>query len=539
MDVVGYCRYSSEGQRDSFSIEAQQRAIRDFCDKENYNIVKFYIEEAKSGTTDNREAFQDMIEDAKQRKFKAIIVHKFDRFARNKYDSVFYKRKLRDLNIKVISICEPLDDSPEAVILESIYEGMSEYYSKNLSREVLKGKKEAALNCQHNGGIPPYGYTVDKDMHYVIVPEEAKIIQTIFEKAELGLSHAAITRYLNDRGLKNRTGNRFGREYITRILINELYKGTFVYGKKSKRENVEIIKVENGVDPIVSPYLFDKVNKIYNETNIINKEKLKRAKARNAGINYLLTGYAICGCCGAPLTGFHSHKAYQTSSGADRLYSTYFYRCSKKGKRETVLRGMTRGCALKNLRKDDFEDFVLGAVEKIIFSEANLKIIVDKAKKLIIEKINKKNDNSKLEHEINKINRQLSKLLDIFLDGTIDKETYNLKKNELEKIQNYYKEQIKVFPKIDVDKLTPQLLKNTIDKFISSANADTIEYKKKTLSTFVDSIVVDNEKIVIYFKFPINTSDNEKQSDFSYDNYFLRNRTTVSTFDVLGNISRG
>ena len=129
--------------------------------------------------------------------------------------------------------------------------------------------------------------------------------------------------------------------------------------------------------------------------------------------------------------------------------------------------------------------------------------------------------------------------MDIFLDGTIDKETYNLKKNELEKIQNYYKEQIKVFPKIDVDKLTPQLLKNTIDKFISSANADTIEYKKKTLSTFVDSIVVDNEKIVIYFKFPINTSDNEKQSDFSYDNYFLRNRTTVSTFDVLGNISRG
>ena len=200
---------------------------------------------------------------------------------------------------------------------------------------------------------------------------------------------------------------------------------------------------------------------------------------------------------------------------------------------------MTRGCVLKNLRKDDFEDFVLGAVEKIIFSEANLKIIVDKAKKLIIEKINKKNDNSKLEHEINKINRQLSKLLDIFLDGTIDKETYNSKKNELEKIQNYYKEQIKVFPKIDVDKLTPQLLKNTIDKFISSANADTIEYKKKTLSTFVDSIVVDNEKIVIYFKFPINTSDNEKQSDFSYDNHFLRNRTTVSTFDVLGNISRG
>lgn len=532
MDVVGYCRYSSEGQRDGFSIEAQQRAIREFCEREEYNIIRFYVEEARSGTNDNREAFQDMIEDAKLKRFKAIIVHKFDRFARNKYDSVFYKRKLRDLNIKVISICEPLDDSPESVILESLYEGMSEYYSRNLSREVLKGKKEAALKCQHNGGIPPYGYTVDKEMHYVIVPEEAKIIRIIFEKAEIGFSHAAIARYLNERGLKNRTGNRFGREYVTRILINELYKGTFVYGKKSKRANSDIIKVENAVDPIVSPYLFDKVNKVYNESFAINKEKREKAKARDAGIDYLLTGYAICGCCGAPLTGFHSHKAYQTLTGADRVYSSYFYRCAKKAKRETVLLGMTKGCVLKNLRKDNLEDFVLGAVENIIFSEDNLKLIVEKAKQLILDKINKKIDNSKIINEINKIGNQLSKLLDIYLDGTIDKESYNTKKNELEKMQNYFREQIKKYPRIDVEKLTPEMLKNAIDKFISSANADTIEYKKKTLSTFVDSVIVDNERIVIYFKFPINTSDNEKQSEFSCDNHFLHKQTTVSTFEV-------
>lgn len=539
MDVVGYCRYSSEGQRDGFSIEAQQRAIRDFCESEKYNIIKFYVEEARSGTNDNREAFQDMIEDAKLRKFKAIIVHKFDRFARNKYDSVFYKRKLRDLDIKVISICEPLDDSPESVILESLYEGMSEYYSRNLSREVLKGKKEAALKCQHNGGIPPYGYTVDKEMHYVIIPEEAKIIQMVFEKAELGFSHAAIARYLNERGFKNRAGNRFGREYITRMLVNELYKGTFVYGKKSKRANSNIIKVENALDPIISPYLFDKVNKIYNDAYSINREKREIAKAKNAGIDYLLTGYAICGCCGAPLTGFHSHKAYQTSTGADRLYSSYFYRCSRKAKRETVLTGMTRGCILKNLRKDNFEDFILGVIENIIFNETNLKLIVEKAKQLILEKINKKIDNTKIINEINRISNQLNRLLDIFLDGTIDKESYNVKKNELEKMQNYFKEQIKTYPKIDVDKLTPQLLKKSIDKFLSSANADTIEYKKKTLSTFVDSIIVDNKKIVIYFKFPINTSDNDKKSEFSYDNHFLHNSTTVSTLDVCGNISSG
>lgn len=190
---------------------------------------------------------------------------------------------------------------------------------------------------------------------------------------------------------------------------------------------------------------------------------------------------------------------------------------------------MTRGCILKNLRKDNFEDFILGVIENIIFNETNLKLIVEKAKQLILEKINKKIDNTKIINEINRISNQLNRLLDIFLDGTIDKESYNVKKNELEKMQNYFKEQIKTYPKIDVDKLTPQLLKKSIDKFLSSANADTIEYKKKTLSTFVDSIIVDNKKIVIYFKFPINTSDNDKKSEFSYDNHFLHNSTTVST----------
>lgn len=74
---------------------------------------------------------------------------------------------------------------------------------------------------------------------------------------------------------------------------------------------------------------------------------------------------------------------------------------------------------------------------------------------------------------------QLNRLLDIFLDGTIDKESYNVKKNELEKMQNYFKEQIKTYPKIDVDKLTPQLLKKSIDNFYHRQMQIQLSIKKR------------------------------------------------------------
>ena len=109
-----------------------------------------------------------MIKDSELGLFDTLIVHKLDRFSRNRYDSAFYKKKLKDNNVRLISVLEHLDNSPESIILESVLEGMAEYYSVNLSREVMKGMKETALQCKHNGGLPPLGYEVAQDKTYII-----------------------------------------------------------------------------------------------------------------------------------------------------------------------------------------------------------------------------------------------------------------------------------------------------------------------------------------------------------------------------------
>src|SRR5690554_3465860 len=162
LKAAAYARYSSDNQREE-SIEAQLRAIREYCERNGIQLIKIYTDEARSATTDDRPDFLQMIQDSSMGLFSAVIVHKLDRFSRDRYDSAFYKRKLKKNGVRLISMLEPLDGSPESIILESVLEGMNEYYSKNLARETMKGMKEKALKCRHLGGKAPLGYDVVED----------------------------------------------------------------------------------------------------------------------------------------------------------------------------------------------------------------------------------------------------------------------------------------------------------------------------------------------------------------------------------------
>ena len=178
--VALYARFSSDNQR-SESIDAQVRAMEAYCKQHSYVIVNTYVDEAKSATTDRRPAFQQMISDSSSHSFDILLVHKLDRFARNRYDSAVYKRELKKNGVTVYSVLENLDDSPESIIMESVLEGMSEYYSQNLAREVMKGMRETALQGKHTGGKPPLGYDVDPASHKLVVNEaEAETVRLIY-----------------------------------------------------------------------------------------------------------------------------------------------------------------------------------------------------------------------------------------------------------------------------------------------------------------------------------------------------------------------
>ena len=138
-----YARYSSASQGDGYSIEAQIFACKQHAERNNLVIVKEYIDEAKTGLdSSKRNSFQEMISDSKsiEKPFDFILVYDYERFGRSKVDQVNYKSELKFLGINVISITQPIDhSSPESVLLESIYEGLAESYSRKLSRNVKRG----------------------------------------------------------------------------------------------------------------------------------------------------------------------------------------------------------------------------------------------------------------------------------------------------------------------------------------------------------------------------------------------------------------
>ncbi len=131
---------------------------------------------------------------------------------------------------------ERIDDSPESIMMESVLEGMAEYYSKNLGREVMKGMKETALQCKHTGGCTSLGFTLNAEKRLEIEPHEAEAVRIIFQMFADGHGYTAIINYLNEHGYKTKRGQIFGKNSLYEILNNEKYTGVFVFNKRAEIE---------------------------------------------------------------------------------------------------------------------------------------------------------------------------------------------------------------------------------------------------------------------------------------------------------------
>jgi len=369
-----YARYSSDNQRDE-SIDAQLRACEEHAQRNGMQIVKTYIDRAKSATSDRRPEFQKMIEDSSKDVFSTIIIHKLDRFSRDKYDSAKYKRKLKQNGVKLVSVTENLDGSPESVILESLLEGMAEYYSKNLAREVMKGLTENALKCQHTGGIPPLGYDVDRDTkQYVINEREADTVRKIFDLYLAGYGYKPIIDQLNEGKHVTKLGNPFGKNSIHDLLKNEKYCGVYTYNRSTSKNyegkrnshtsknDEDVIRIPGGVPAIVTQEVFDKV-----------QEKMKKNQhqpgAYKAKEIYLLSGLIVCGECLKREGKAYSMMGNVKHSGRDKIKHVT-YRCANRDR--------TKQCDNKELRREYIENYVLTELEKNIFSEKAIPFLVKK-----------------------------------------------------------------------------------------------------------------------------------------------------------------
>ena len=482
-----YARFSSDNQR-SESIDAQVRAMNDYCKRNNIVIVNTYVDEAKSATTDRRPAFQQMIADSSLAIFDIVLVHKLDRFARNRYDSAIYKRELKKHNVQVFSVLENLDDSPESIMMESVLEGMNEYYSQNLARETMKGMRETAYQCKHTGGKPPLGYDIDIETRRLIVNEyEAETVRIIFNMYSDGFGYTSILNELQTQNRKTKVGKDFMKNSLYSILTNPKYTGMYVFNRSSAKsiygtrnthllkESDEIIAIEDGCPQIIDSETYEKVQK--------RLDTHKHTGGRlNAKTLYLLSGKVFCKDCGRSMVGNSVHCGRSKA-----LYITY--RCPNK----------RRYCSNKETNRDYLEGYVISLLEKEIFSASAMKRIT----KRIETNRNNHAENlqatrQRLEDELSQTETSITNIANAIASGIISAAlTDKLQELEDEKKKlltalNSAETGEKSVPEID----SQLILSKYKDLKSSSASP---EYKE-FLQCFIDKIIVGKYTVDITLK---------------------------------------
>ena len=468
--VALYARFSSDNQR-SESIDAQIRAMTAYCEQHHFVIVKTYVDEAKSATTDRRPAFQQMIRDSSSRIFNIILVHKLDRFARNRYDAGSYTADLEDRDIDMISVTQDFAPTPEGRLITHVMHGFNQYFSENLAKVCFDGLRSAAKNGMHCGGIPPLGYDVGEDKKLHINEWEADAVRLIFNMFEMSFSYTQIADRLNEMGYHTKAGQPFNKNSFTSILRQEKYCGKYVWNRarkkdskghrnthQSKPEGTQV-RIDNAVPIIIEQEQFDRVQAM------INSRKGGKA-GTNYRHHYLFSGMdvLVCSDCGSKMVGKNDNRS-----------GTRYYYCPKHKQKE---------CSMVDVKADQLEKFV---VNQLVYDLYDRRDLVD-----VYNSVNHKDEIRKLEYHLRGVKTAINNTLKAIEKGTTPEleeklNTLTADRNIVESRINDLRDQQKTMTESDRKAVCREL-----EKFLKDAkNCESKQY----IRTTVGEIRVSNESI--------------------------------------------
>src|SRR5215203_5364048 len=222
--AVLYERVSSEEQVEGYSLDAQDRAGRAYCEAQGWDVVRVYRDEGKSARTDDlakRTQFAAMLTDAEASLLDVIVVHKLDRFSRNRRVAFEAFERLAKAGTGFVSLSEQMDySSPAGQLMLTMLVGLSQFYSDNLAFETKKGKAERKAQGLYNG-LLPFGLKKNEDGIPIPDPETFPGMLLAFRLAAEGKSDRQVAEALNASGYRttgNRGPNLFTKDTVCRML---------------------------------------------------------------------------------------------------------------------------------------------------------------------------------------------------------------------------------------------------------------------------------------------------------------------------------
>ena len=461
-NAVIYARYSSDKQNEQ-SIEGQIRVIKEYALKNNIPIVNSYIDRAMTGRSDDRPEFQRMIADSTKREFGYVLIYKFDRFSRDRLNSLLYKRELRMNGVKVVSVTEYISDNSQGILFESMIDGYAEYYSAELAEKVKRGNRESRLKGQFTGGPRPYGYKIENKKCF-IKEDEAEVVRKVFEDAANLKTYKSIAEELNSKGHRH-DGKEFDDKYIARILNNTKYYGVAtICGEE----------YDNIFPAIISKELFDRCK----QSADFNKSRRSHFRS---DVTYMLTSKIFCGYCASTVVG---------ESGKGRHGIRYYYYTCRDKKKKGV------NCASLNAKKDYLEDFIVNGVKDAILHSDKLSEIAEYLSEAYNEAATE-DPMIEINHQaLIKNKKEIDNIMNIFKAGFVNdtlKEELTRLDEEKKKLEaEKEKLALKAKTKIDVNEALSFLVS------LLSKEDDSIEYKQMIIDRFIRKIYLFNDKVSIH-----------------------------------------
>ena len=475
-----YARYSSTGQNEQ-SIEGQVRICKEFAENKGFNVVKVYIDKAKTGTNDNRPDFQRMIEDAKKGNVKYIIVYMFDRFARNRVDSIMYKEMLRSYGVRVVSALEPVSEDEGGEFYEMYLEWNAEKFSKRLSKRVKDGLDTSVENGTFCGGRLIYGYKVHKEPiagkneRYIktvaIDEEQAWIVKYVFTEYANGVSKEKIAIALNGMGYRY-NGKPFLGKHFDKWLVSPKYTGEFTFGGR---------ECNNMYPAIISKETFKRAQELLKKNKYFAKSDAPR-------IPYFLTGKLYCGHCGTPMIA-------DSGVGNKGAVNYQYYVCKAMRNRQ---------CNKKREDKDGLELTVTRMTVEYLRDKERVKQIADD----MIAYHNSKTDTGilrSLEVRIANTQKDMEDTTTAYIQAVATKNSLfeagcQKRMNELAVLLDDLQEQ---HLRLEIEKgdcpTYPKILA-FIEEYIEGDITDKA-FQKRVIDNLVNAVYVYDSQTVVYFRF--------------------------------------
>ena len=508
-----YTRVSTiEQSEEGYSIDEQERLLRSWAEKNNYEVYKCYSDRGISGKDiKNRPALKELLKDAEEKKFDMVISWKINRISRKLADVLKIVDILEKNDITFKSYSEPFEtDTPAGKMQFQMMALIGEFERGTIAQNVKMGMCAKAKSGEWCGGRV-LGYDLvpidsqegakRKKNRLTINEKEAEAVRFIFNEYVNGKGYKAITNQLNKLGYKTKKGNDFSVGSIREILTNPVYIGKVRYNvrqnwseKRRRNINANPIITDGIHEPIIDEGLWDKVQAIM--------ESKKGKPSRIYDGEYPLTGILRCPKCGAGMV-----ISRTTNKLADGTKKRIAYYCCGAWKNKG-----TSVCNSNTIRVDKANEYVFTKISELLSNEKMVETIVNNINKERHKKINPaKKELERIDKELERIDRKKTKLFEAYEEEIISKEEFKERKDELNKRAKSLqeeKEPLLVTLSDDVSEEIPYgFIKSILENFSKVlTESATREQQKKLLHMIISEITINETREIDSIKLKINDS---------------------------------